>query len=485
MSGKMIDIFDESGEKERLLLFCTFTFEDEHYILARSESGGDICRPLFWRLWNGTYQSYDDVSDEIINITRILYSKANENPDRFPFKGENYAVRKAKKGGGFCYGFKRERRSPLLSPLMLNLSMPFRLAASVILAAVLTFTYMNSFSFTWATVAFPHITRGNLKILLYMGEIIGAVLIFAVRNRSRMLCSLFLNAFIPLGVITLIGIAKLYKTIRILTVCAACVILALGFLPQFVIAFTTSRKKTRLKRLRRAFSGMYTPILICLFAFLLYAKIFNLAVYTRPVVARDLNDSPEKKSEQYEAVCANINKNVWPGLTPEEKEATLQIICDHECEEVLGCKTAEVRSCRLSGTTLGTYEHVLNRIFINEKFIREGSAYEVLHTLLHETRHAYQHAVVRMFNKVEGDLDEEMLKLPVFDYAAAMRNNFDNYIISSVDEYSYKSQEAEQDSNAWATFRMQYNYSHYINIDEPAKKTNGIINGDVSREAGG
>ena len=119
-------------------------------------------------------------------------------------------------------------------------------------------------------------------------------------------------------------------------------------------------------------------------------------------------------------------------------------------------------------TIYGSYSSQTKTITISVEHLANDSVEDVLDTLLHEARHAYQHATVSALKAIEKDLSEEAKALSCFRTIETYRDNLENYINGSKDYYSYYDQDVESDSRSWAEWRImsEYNYYMYPLLDE-------------------
>lgn len=94
---------------------------------------------------------------------------------------------------------------------------------------------------------------------------------------------------------------------------------------------------------------------------------------------------------------------------------------------------------------LGGYNPSTNRIELNSKYLENADCEDLLNTILHESRHAFQ-------NKCIQNPDSVTVKNNVID---VWKDNFDNYISPQFDFEAYENQEIEKDANYFADSVMK------------------------------
>lgn len=159
----------------------------------------------------------------------------------------------------------------------------------------------------------------------------------------------------------------------------------------------------------------------------------------------------------------SLQSEKWETYNNQEKLDILQVICDYECKNNLGCDSPKVVAGHPEHDAIyGSYSSQTKTIIINVEHLANDPAEDVLDTLLHEARHAYQHAAVNAFNAIEEDLSEEAKALSCFKTIESYRDNFENYISGNGDYYSYYDQEVESDSRSWAEWRIMSEYYYFV-----------------------
>lgn len=94
---------------------------------------------------------------------------------------------------------------------------------------------------------------------------------------------------------------------------------------------------------------------------------------------------------------------------------------------------------------LGGYNHATNRIELNSKYLENPDCENLLNTLIHESRHAFQKKCI--------DAPESVtVKDNIID---VWKDNFVNYISPEFDFEAYENQEIEKDANYYADSVMR------------------------------
>lgn len=468
MAGKTITIPYDYGMKETLKILCSFDFDGRHYFIARDPVDNElVCRQMGWSIFKGTYQLSRPLSQKILGVANTLLHKLYEESGTDKFKGEHYNVKYIEKDGNRSLRcVKQSSCSDYFAPFMMNFSTSIRFIIALVVAAIYTFVYTESSGIMWATTVFPSMYRIPLKIMLYTFELIGAAILFKIRDEDRGWWNFILNALIPLNLITIIGLAKVNLAARIIIICLTVLFGLFKVMPLIRTLMAKSTKKVKKKKVHRALGKMYAPVLICVLCCIYVINIFGIDGYTNIAATKTSYQESETVMTHYDEALESINENVWKDLTAQQRIDALQSICDYECANTFGCRTATVQTGHpQSEYILGEYNHITNTILINVDHMNEDSVHDVVNTLLHETRHVYQRSVVNMLNDVEEKLDEEDMQLSIFQYALSMRENFDNYKSEDMSYEGYYGQSSEADSRSWAEYETIVRYDRYIYID--------------------
>lgn len=453
-------ISDEYGSAERINLLCTFIYKRGFYFLEMTEDGQYSAGKFSFSIFEGVHESSDDLSDRVIAISNMLIRCHNAEPQKYRFEGENYIISDADSAGVKL----RKGKRPLF---FLRFIRPSAIIVKFIIAMLMAwgyaFTYVNMSGMKWLLTTFPSADRNGLRIMLYVVEMVGALLLFILRKNDRTIIDLFLNAILPANIFTVVGLAKSdYSTCVVVLIAVASFICFKAF-PRIINAVREKKSEEKLKLIADIFKKAYTPALILICICIVVSKT-GLVIGISAKSSADTSDLTEQViSEQYIDACEKINAMRWYELSEQEQVDALQAICDYECKFELGCEPVKVVSAYLdSDELLGQYNHLTKTIFINQSHIKNDMVADVVDTLIHETRHAYQHALAEALDRIEPALDGKAEKLSVFRYASDMRDNLVDYTDADVNYDGYFEQEVECDSRHWAELRMYYTYLNYI-----------------------
>ncbi len=309
----------------------------------------------------------------------------------------------------------------------------------------------------WLNSLFPSLDRMQLKVVICAIEFSGSVLLFFLFKNRRNLFDLYLNAYIPVGIIITPGILKCYWWMSLLIP----IVIFLYYLASLIITALTKEKKSI-----RHSDYICCALAILSIVLLLLSSFGGLQAYSHTSKPTELSMTLEEAEKQHREACRNLEKEVWGALTAQEKLDLLQAICDYECEFVLGCEKIRL----YSGLTnregvLGEYSEQSKSFTINEEHLIRSGVEDVIDTVLHEIRHAYQYALIDAYLSLKPYIKDEHQNLLPFQQAREFSEEFGNYCSGEDDFYKYFLQEVEKDSRAWATKRMKEFYIRFIYPD--------------------
>ncbi|WP_298069902.1 hypothetical protein [uncultured Mailhella sp.] len=139
------------------------------------------------------------------------------------------------------------------------------------------------------------------------------------------------------------------------------------------------------------------------------------------------------------------NKETWSRATVEQRKDILQNYLA-ELSTIYGVKiSSEIDFCHLGTSTRGQYSPNSKQVTINEDYLSRTDSYQIMQTMIHEMRHAYQYAAVE--DPGSYNVSAETIE--------QWKNNFAPGNYYSGDDYSrYVSQPIEYDAK---NFAKQYN----------------------------
>lgn len=451
---------DEFGTTERTNILCTFKYKRGCYFLEMAEDGTYSAGKFCFGIFEGIRKSQDDLSERVIAVCNMLIRCHNAEPQKYRFEGENYIIYDADSSGVRV----RKDKNPLFFLRFIRPSaIIIKFTVAMIIAWVYAFAYVSMWGMKWLMTTFPGVGINGLRIMLYAVEMIGAALLFILRKDDRSVLDLFLNAFLPENIFTVAGLAKSYISARAAVITAIGIFLCFKLLPCIISAVREHERKEKIRHVSTAFKNAYMPAFVFMLICVMAARAIGLTGISAKSSADIKNLTDQTVLEQYETACENINQGVWYTLSEQEKIDTLQAICDYECKTELGCEPVRVISAYLDNDgRLGEYNHMTKVISVNQSLMSDADVYDIVDTLIHETRHVYQHAVAEAFDMIETSLDERSKELDIFRYAVSVRDNFFDYIDGDMDFDGYYDQDVERDSRLWAESRLESTYLRYI-----------------------
>lgn len=165
-----------------------------------------------------------------------------------------------------------------------------------------------------------------------------------------------------------------------------------------------------------------------------------------------INDVDMKKN------CISLTKNFFAeGLdlkfSDKGLEGRCEIICDYfnGVKNEMGIET-DIQFKHMPPNKLGGYNPATNSIELNYIFLENSDCEDLLNTILHESRHAFQ-------EKCISNPDSVSVKNNIID---VWKDNFSNYISPEYDFEAYENQEIEKDANYFAdsVIKKSLNYNY-------------------------
>lgn len=463
-TGMIKKLFTSDGDWVTLTVFCTFSDENGRYCIAL-EDGQYVCREIHWSPWKGTYYDPGTVSDQTCRIAEMLLQKADRRSGAYPFRGEHYTVVTQSDK----YIVKKHKPLGLVKPIEKVVPFLFRLSVTVLLALAFAVTCIYGIGLSAAANLFYGLPRERLIVLIFLIQAGGAALLFLTRRFEWTTADLLLHAVIPYQVIMLAGLLRSSVQVRIAIIAIVGVSLLIWILPKAVQAMRAKTGSLKKMYWKAACRRCYAPFVLCICVSVIAVYCLRVPLFA----LQSTKQNAQPAADEYYAARVDLEHTKWRTYDEQKKLDLLQVICDYECLSNLGCRPPRVVAGHPNAETLcGHYNPFANTIVISLDHLKNGSEKEVLNTLLHEARHAYQHATVQMLNRVEERLTEEDRMLPVIQRAFAFRDNFDHYESGGEDYNQYYYQELEVDSRDWAFGRIQTDYRYCI---DPTIEENEFI----------
>lgn len=295
-------------------------------------------------------------------------------------------------------------------------------------------TYDQSRHFLWCAIVFS-ITVG--------------VVITWKKRRNNL--SLFVNVIIPYELYSIIAY---FHTASILMWTLIALSLLLSIMYVILVLKPKIRAKARRKavikaRLTKSFLGTRTVSACCLSIMVLVLGVSSFfgVLFFSP------SENPVKMSSGEEVTIANnieivslLEEEKWGTQSTPEKLNVLQTVANieayylglpHELNVIAGALPENVMAC---------YNDKTHVITINIDHLEVDPAHDILDSLCHEARHAYQHRLCDVYDSVS----EEQRELLVFYNVQMYKQEFSNYVNGKEDAFGYYYQWCESDARAYA-----------------------------------
>ena len=150
-----------------------------------------------------------------------------------------------------------------------------------------------------------------------------------------------------------------------------------------------------------------------------------------------------------------LREFIWDELSIDKRLEPLQTIANVEMHELGVNKTLKLVPDHLEQNTLGCYSDYDHIIKINIEHLSNSRSHDVLETVLHECRHAYQYKTIEMLNEI-GDEYENLYLCRELEQ---LKEGFENYEVGSIDWYWHNP--VEIDARHYAEDRIKVYYSTF------------------------
>ncbi len=437
---------------------CIFTFSHGRQLYAVVETDRPnecVCVKLSFHFWHGYRYTQAGVSEDMRRITDKILALAERSPEKYRMQGEHYEVDMQKEDGVYRYRIRKER--PISSSLKARaLPLLFHLLFLLLSDAFVLMTFQE-ISIAWFSYFFPSLSLQALYIVYFLTELFGSLLIFYIFSASRDALSIYFHAYLPIGLVVMIGLLNRWKI-------GIFFLLLLALIGFVCLIYMCKHEKHRLKWRDHVYRVKNILCFAVCFCFVItFAFHINPSTYESEG-ASEITVSQEELSERYHQACAALAYDHFIALTPDERIEVLQTICDYECIVGFGCNSAVLRSTEIiKPMTLGYYEDEFQTITLDRELLRGNHVEKLVETALHEARHHYQYRLIDLYRAVQGNLTEDNRNMAPFREAKAFLLNFQDYQETETDGYAaYYEQLVEQDSRAFAEKRMRETYLYYI-----------------------
>lgn len=291
------------------------------------------------------------------------------------------------------------------------------------------------------------------SMTLLLGLLVSFTILGLLLDRGKRRCgrSMFLNIMIAFGFYTSITYYHIKQNVidhTIVFIITVYCFYAIAFIIVNIRSFRLSKKYliryfSRLINVLKDLSGIGMVIIIVLFGIGSFTGSSVISPAAKPVSNQEIEYQTIDNNMDY---LVMLREDIWQNLTAEEKLNVLQKVADVE-RRYLGIPYAlTVGTANLTGGALGYYSDRTREIIIDLDHLLDDSSNDLVNTICHEARHAYQHRLVDAYDQV----DDELKGLLIFYDVSEYKEEFSDYTDASEDEYLYVTQRVEQDCRKYA-----------------------------------
>lgn len=435
---------------------CVLEFENNLFLIIRVSPNEDTVVKCKWNYYQGFKHIEEEVPQRILAYARKIIDLNSVDPTRYPLGGEWYSIKAFTDSDRLRWNLKRTKKKYKTTVITACSYMLCFLIAMAFAGLIMSWTVGQAKG--WLNSLFPMFDRMTLTLVAYIVEFAGSALLFFMFRDRRGVFDLYFNAFIPFGIIVIAGLLKCYWWMWIVIPIG----LTLAFFVSVaVMAVIMEESNLRCREYVRIALSIFTMVTMII------VSLGGLNAYSHMSKSNDLLElTIEEAQRQHRDNCYKLEKETWNALTVQEKLDLLQMICDYECTFVLGCENVKIYSGLTSrDTVFGEYSDQTKSFTINEEHLRYGDVEDVVDTVLHEVRHAYQHTWVEMYSSLENHIKDEYKNLLPFKQAQSFSEEFDDYCSGEDDFYGYFMQDVEKDSREKKKKRLKEYYITFIYPD--------------------
>ena len=297
------------------------------------------------------------------------------------------------------------------------------------------------------------IVSDELIIIIYVGVMIFGGLMYSIVIGNRNILDSFAVSSLPFTSYLVIRTMIIYPSIRLQTVLIMVISILISFLfTPFKELLATNKKHVFIKLARGTVRcmgfGFILLSYLCIYHFQ-YDKTFieymhrNSWILEDPirVVSDDISYEPQYEDFKYTRFIK---------LSIEERYCLVQMLVDSVMEYLTSSRLTPVikSDTKMSYNSMGRYIYEENVIYINPLLFDvsdDTDIEELINTVLHECRHAYQHYAGDTLP--DGGLFSYTL---AYKEITSWRENNYNYLLPEKDYFSYKTQPTEEDAQEFA-----------------------------------
>lgn len=313
----------------------------------------------------------------------------------------------------------------------------------------------------------PSMTTATSRLILGIFAVITIGIGCGVTIRKRRnFVSVALNASCPFAVYWLVTYHKTYAMLS----SAVVVMATLLSLSYFVITISMYIR-AKVKRVCKisvskvvwaSFLSARTVAILCLCVVFLTAipALLGLPLLqssTKPTI--DTVGASNFTIESEIETLLVFSDGTWEELTAAERLDVLQKVANIESTYLGIPHELNVGATVLDDGVLGGYNDNTNSIIIDLTHLEHDDSYEVLDTVLHEARHAYQHSLISFYQIAAPEYKQLLVFKEVQQYDAEFSNYTHGSSNETFDDYYY--QTCEEDARSYADERS-WLYWYYI-----------------------
>lgn len=154
-----------------------------------------------------------------------------------------------------------------------------------------------------------------------------------------------------------------------------------------------------------------------------------------------------------------FSDGTWEQLTNIEKLGILQTVTNIEAVYLGIPYELTVGAAALKDNVVGGYNDSSHSVLVDLDSLENDSAYDLLDTILHEARHAYQHSLISLYQIAAPEYKQLLVFKEVQQYNAEFSNYAHGTSDETFDDYYY--QACEEDARTYADDRS-WVYWYYI-----------------------
>ena len=290
-------------------------------------------------------------------------------------------------------------------------------------------------------------------------------------KKKRNFLSIFLNVTTPIEIYTLLATFHYYPTLYTVTLCIiAFLSLTYFFFSVFQkIRYPQHKKRIIKKRIITSLSEIRTLAIVLLFLVVLPLNIkftFGYSLYTSnaDVVIENAEPSQWTLKNNKETIV-KLHENTWYNLSTQEKLDILGCVKNIEMEFLGVNDPVFLVADILDENILGSFNCADRTITIDVKHLENDTPEEILLSLLHECRHAYDYETTLLYQEIP----EEYKDLLMFYNVQRFTEEFKNYSSSEENLFEYYSQATEKSARNYSELAIQ----DYLEIiEEYSQKEN-------------